>query len=186
MEYYSAIKKNTRMLEAGKRLARLAQARAASRPGPPTPVFLPGESHGQRSLMGYSHGVAKESGQNTGVGSLSLLQGIFPIQGSNPGLPHCSQIIYQLIHQGSSWWVCHFAYAAAAAAKSLQPCPTLCDPIDGSPPGSPIPGILQARRQEGRFPCFVCKGFPTFTANLRMRPVSRGNSRCSLVGGTTC
>ena len=30
----------------------------------------------------------------------------------------------------------------AAAAKSLQPCPTLCDPIDGSPPGSPVPGIL--------------------------------------------
>ena len=36
-------------------------------------------------------------------------------------------------------------HAAAAAAKSLQSCPTLCDPIDGSPPGSPIPGILQAR-----------------------------------------
>ena len=35
--------------------------------------------------------------------------------------------------------------AAAAAAKLLQSCPTLCDPIDGSPPGSPIPGILQAR-----------------------------------------
>ena len=35
--------------------------------------------------------------------------------------------------------------AAAAAAKSLQSCPTLCDPIDGSPPGSPIPGSLQAR-----------------------------------------
>ena len=35
--------------------------------------------------------------------------------------------------------------AAAAAAKSLQSCPTLCDPRDGSPPGSPIPGILQAR-----------------------------------------
>ena len=34
--------------------------------------------------------------------------------------------------------------AAAAAAKSLQSCPTLCDPIDGSPPGSPVPGILQA------------------------------------------
>ena len=32
-----------------------------------------------------------------------------------------------------------------AAAKSLQPCPTLCDPIDSSPPGSPVPGILQAR-----------------------------------------
>ena len=38
---------------------------------------------------------------------------------------------------------------AAAAAKSLQSCPTLCDPIDGSPPGSPIPGILQARTLEG-------------------------------------
>ena len=38
--------------------------------------------------------------------------------------------------------------AAAAAAKSLQSCPTLCDPIDGSPPGSAIPGILQARTLE--------------------------------------
>ena len=38
--------------------------------------------------------------------------------------------------------------AAAAAAKSLQSCPTLCNPIDGSPPGSPIPGILQARTLE--------------------------------------
>ena len=38
--------------------------------------------------------------------------------------------------------------APAAAAKSLQLCPTLCDPVDGSPPGSPIPGILQARTLE--------------------------------------
>ena len=38
--------------------------------------------------------------------------------------------------------------AAATAAKSLQSCPTLCDPIDGSPPGSAIPGILQARTLE--------------------------------------
>ena len=38
--------------------------------------------------------------------------------------------------------------AAAAAAKSLQSCPTLCDPIDGSPPGSPVPGILRARTLE--------------------------------------
>ena len=36
----------------------------------------------------------------------------------------------------------------SAAAKSLQSCPTLCDPIDGSPPGSPVPGILQARTLE--------------------------------------
>ena len=38
--------------------------------------------------------------------------------------------------------------AAATSAKSLQSCPTLCDPIDGSPPGSPVPGILQARTLE--------------------------------------
>ena len=40
-------------------------------------------------------------GQNTWVGSLSLLQGIFPTQGLNPGLPHCRQILYQLSHKGS-------------------------------------------------------------------------------------
>ena len=42
----------------------------------------------------------------------------------------------------------HTPAAAAAAAKSLQSYPTLCDPIDGSPPGSPVPGILQARTLE--------------------------------------
>ena len=48
------------------------------------------------------HGLYRNSpGQNTGVGSLSLLQGIFPTQGSNPGLPHCRQILYQLSHKGS-------------------------------------------------------------------------------------
>ena len=41
-----------------------------------------------------------------------------------------------------------FSAAAAAAAKSLQSCLTLCDPIDGSPRGSPVPGILQARTLE--------------------------------------
>ena len=40
-------------------------------------------------------------GQNIGKGSLSLLQGIFPTQGSNPGRPHCSQVCYQLSYQGS-------------------------------------------------------------------------------------
>ena len=44
-----------------------------------------------------------------------------------------------------SWTTKEVAAAAAAAAKSLQSCPTLCDPTDGSPPGSHVPGILQAR-----------------------------------------
>ena len=48
----------------------------------------------------------------------------------------------------SEWFsVCGYGFAAAAA-KSLQSCPTLCDPIDSSPPGSPVPGILQARTLE--------------------------------------
>ena len=41
-----------------------------------------------------------------------------------------------------------YAAAAATAAKSLQSCLTLCDPIDSSPPGSPVPGVLQARTLE--------------------------------------
>ena len=49
-----------------------------------------------------------------------------------------------LIRRNTWSWVNH----AAAAAKSLQSCPTLCDPIDGSPRGSPVPGILQARTLE--------------------------------------
>ena len=42
----------------------------------------------------------------------------------------------------------HCCYIILAAAKSLQSCPTLCDPIDGSPPGFPVPGILLARTLE--------------------------------------
>ena len=52
----------------------------------------------------WSHGLYSpwnSPGQNTGVGSLSLLQGIFPTQGSNPGFPHCNLILYQLSHKGS-------------------------------------------------------------------------------------
>ena len=77
--------------------------------------------------------------KNTGVHSLSLLQQIFPTQDSNQHLLHCRWILYQLSYQGSP---------AAAASKSLQSCPPLCNPIDGSPPGSTVPGILQARIME--------------------------------------
>ena len=42
-------------------------------------------------------------------------------------------------------WFMQYLAAIATTAKSLQSCPTLCDPRDGSPPGSPVPGILQAR-----------------------------------------
>ena len=55
--------------------------------------------------------------------------------GYSMGSPHLGMLVKQLGSRG----------AAAAAAKSLQSCPTLQDPIDGSPPGSPFPGILQVR-----------------------------------------
>ena len=48
----------------------------------------------------------------------------------------------------TSWGITFIITAAAAAAKLLQSCLTLCDPIDGSPPGSLVPGILQARTLE--------------------------------------
>ena len=51
--------------------------------------------------MDWLHSPWKSPGQNTGVGSLFLLQGIFPTQGSNPGLLQCRQILYQLSHKGS-------------------------------------------------------------------------------------
>ena len=55
-----------------------------------------------------------------------------------------------LVAAGELWHssLCVEVFFAAAAAKSLQSCPTLCDSIDGSPPGSPVPGILQARTLE--------------------------------------
>ena len=51
--------------------------------------------------MDYIYSPWNSPGQNTGVGSFSLPQGTFPTQGSNPGLPHCRQILYQLSHHGS-------------------------------------------------------------------------------------
>ena len=84
----------------------------------PTPVFLLGESHGQRSLVGYSSWSHKEL-------------------------------------DTTEWLTLHFHLAsykqesaAATAPESLQSCPTLCNPINGSPRGSPVPGILQARTLE--------------------------------------
>ena len=62
------------------------------------------ESHSVVSDSLWTHGLYSpwdSPVQNTGVGSLSLLQGIFPTWGLNPGLPHCRQILYQLSHKGS-------------------------------------------------------------------------------------
>ena len=94
-----------------------------------TSSLRPGLGHdlSSRGLEGWSEGCPVMSnslrphrlyrpgdspGQNTGVGSLSLLQGVLPTQGSNLGCLHCRQILYQLGHQGSrrilEWVACPF------------------------------------------------------------------------------
>ena len=81
----------------------------------PTHRECESESHSVVSDSLQPHGLYSpwsSPGQNTGVGSLSLLQWIFPTQGLNPGLPHCRQILYQLNHKGSprilKWVACPF------------------------------------------------------------------------------
>ena len=93
--------------------------------------------------------------------AIPFFQWIFPNQGSSLGLLHCRQIFtiwatQEVLVFPLALLNCppllishpYSAVAAATAAKSLQLRPTLCDPIDGSPPGSPVPGILQARTLE--------------------------------------
>ena len=72
--------------------------------------------------------------------AISFSRGSSWPQGSNPCLLHRQVGSLPLSYLGNL-----FKMFATAAAKSLQSCLTLCDPIDGSPPGSPVPGILQAR-----------------------------------------
>ena len=104
-------------------------------------------------------------GKITGVGCHFLLQGIFPTQESNPGLPNCWQTLYCLSHKGATvhgvakksdmtehTYTAAAAAAAAAAAKLLQSCPTLCDPMDCSLPGSSVHGIAKSRTRLSDFP----------------------------------
>ena len=58
-------------------------------------------------------------GQNTGVGSRSLLQETFPTQGSNPGLPHCKQILYHLRHKGKQKSKSHWIYSLQSKMEKL-------------------------------------------------------------------
>ena len=113
-------------------------------------------------------------GKKTGVGCHALLQGNLPDPGIKPRSPslqvdslpsepagkpknmcnifcvsdHCIGGKPLFDSLSNSFFGAGVRMDAAAAAKSLQLCPTLCDPIDGSPPGSPFPGILQARTLE--------------------------------------
>ena len=85
-------------------------------------LFPESESHSVVSDSFWPHGLYSpwnSPSQNTGVGSLSLLQGIFLTEGSNPGLPCCGQILYQLSHKGSTRILEWVAYPFSGA--SFQP-----------------------------------------------------------------
>ena len=71
--------------------------------------------------------------------------------GVPPSRPHLNTPVHDCLHENkmmSAFLSQKIGHSLAAAAKSLQSCPTLCDPIDGSPSGSAVPGILQARTLE--------------------------------------
>ena len=80
-------------------------------------VMWESERHSVVSEPLWPHGLHSSPGQNTGVGSLSLLQGIFPTQGSNPGFPHCRQILYQLSYEGSV--ILLQTHAVASSLRSI-------------------------------------------------------------------
>ena len=115
-----------------------------------TQVFLPGRSHEQRSLAGYSLWCCKD---------LDMTEQL----STHPNR----------------------RAAAAAAAKSLQSCPTLCDPTDGSPPGSAIPGILQARALEWGCHCLLqCMKVKSESEVAQSRPTLSDPMKCSLPGSS--
>ena len=125
----------------------------------PTPVFLPGESQGWGSLVGCRLWGRTESDMTEQFHFHFLLS---CIGGGNGNPLQCSCL--ENPRDGGAWWaaICGVTQSqtglkhklesrlpgAAAAAKLLQSCLTLCDPRDGSPPGSTVPGILQARTLE--------------------------------------
>ena len=101
-------------------------------------------------------GVEKRETSYTVGGNVKLLwRTVWKSLKKNEELPYdpavpllCVCLVKTLIKKDAYTTKRYKFIAAAAAAKLLQSCPTLCDPIDGSPPGSPVPGILQARTLE--------------------------------------
>ena len=127
-------------------------------------------------------------GQNTGVSTLSLLQGIFPTQGWNPGLPHCRWIFYQLSHKGSSTCrIYHVKCWAGWITSWNQDCwekrqqPQICRWYHFN--GKGFRTVLQSKE----FPCLLLFPFPLIftdtTCNislLMVTAVMKLKDACSL------
>ena len=133
----------------------------------PTPVFWPGESQGWGAWWAAIYEVAQS---RTWLKRLSNLEGNrdtrrrkknlcclnWPISEVIIIIVDTALILFQNWELGKLWYISSYPSStvisgypsSSAAAKSLQSCPTLCDPRDGSPPGSTVPGILQARTLE--------------------------------------
>ena len=119
--------------------------------------------------------------KDTGVGCHFLLQGIFPTKGSNLGLLHCRQILYQLSYKGSIlifprlFWLIYVKWSEVA-----QSCPTLWDPIDCSLPSFSVHGIFQAIVLE-----WIATSFSRGSSQTRARTqVSHLVDRCFTVWAT--
>ena len=120
------------------------------------------ESHSIMSDSLWPYGLYSpwnSPGQNTGMGSLSLLQGIFPTQGSNPGLPHFGQILYQLSHKGSprilewdSLSLLQWIFPTQESNQGLLHCRRILS-YQGSPIELQIKGKQQTRKNDWRKIC---------------------------------
>ena len=122
--------------------------------------FFPGESRTFMSDCDPMDCPWNSPGQNTGVGSLFLLRGIFPTRGSNPGLQNYRRILYQLSHNGSprtlEWVAYPFSRGSCRPLVCVyvlgtQSCLTLCDPIDCSPQ-SPLSVGLSRQEYQSELP----------------------------------
>ena len=130
----------------------------------PTLVFLPGKSHEQRSLASYSPLVTKNWTRLKRLSTHTHAHELQNLCSCSPPSPTKVWENYQEKKNSPKFYLCYwytvliillglydhtsFPSSAAATAKSLQSCPTLCNPIDGSPPYCSIPGILQERTLE--------------------------------------
>ena len=134
-----------------------------------------------RSVMSYSlwpHGLYSpwtSPVQNTAVGGLSLLQGLFPSQELNPGLPHCRWILHQLSHRGSPYmyiyvYICIFVCAYQCVYVHCCHCLItklcLCNPMDCSPPGSSVQRDFPGKNPEVGGHCLLQGIFLNQRSNL--------------------
>ena len=124
----------------------------------PNPVFLPGEFHGQRSLAGCCARGCKRVKHNLATKlttrvTITMHHALWSLTSQQVFIVYSEFFFFHVFHWvlktlGTDTIIQMKKWRLAAAAAWLQLCPTLCDPIDGSPSGSTVPGILQAKTLE--------------------------------------